>query len=158
MVMFCVWYGEKCTCWLVLDASSSRGNRRCLDLMEDSMDLLFLSFFPLSSASLIFLFRSSQQAILMGMQSQQHVIDFFLESIEFLCCSSLIYLLIFFLLVFNRVFRTNPNRNFRVPEMLGINFSKQISISIFLKIRISEILKYPTRIFRVTQKNAQAQS
>ena len=56
---------------------------------------------------------------------------FFLESIEFLCCSSLIYLLIFFLLVFNRVFRTNPNRNFRVPEMLGINFSKQISISIF---------------------------
>ena len=47
MVMFCAWYWEKCTCWLMLDARSSRGNRQCWDLMEDSMDLLLLSlFFP----------------------------------------------------------------------------------------------------------------
>jgi len=38
-----------------------------------------------------------------------------------------------FLLVFYRVFRANPNPNpnFRVPEMSGIDFSKQISGSIF---------------------------
>ena len=35
--------------------------------------------------------------------------------------------------VFYRVFRVNPNPNpnFRVPEMSGINFSKRISSSIF---------------------------
>jgi len=53
-----------------------------------------------------------------------------------------------FLAGFYRVFRVNPNPNpnFRVLEMSGIDFLEKISGN------ISENLKYPTRIFLVTRK------